>query len=204
LRKSKLKSDNNTCPTTTYASPHEPSSHLSNTSTTGTYSPLCVVDFESQFTYGETQIVHTHNTFGPADWGKVSCPDKKSCVGWPDTWVYARGWGIEKNYCRWCPENGSHCGTHHQSPIDLRRRLAIEGSDIYNECIDVDEMVHADSTCSFEALRSTRYFKVDRHALRILQPIYRQGSGNSFALNCRNNDGGGVFGRIDFSRGFSN
>lgn len=157
-----------------------------------------------RFSYGQTKAIHTHNEFGPKDWARVSCPDKTSCLGWTDKWEYANGWKLSQNHCRWCPENGSRCGTHHQSPIDLRRRLAVQGSSIYNECVDVHLMEHRDSSCSFDSLRNTKSFKVDRHALRILQPVYWSGNRRRYSLNCRNEQGGSAFGRIDFSRGFSN
>jgi hypothetical protein len=46
-----------------------------------------------------------------------------------------------------------------------------------------------------------RSFKIDRHALRIIQPVQEQDDG-SFTVDCPSDDGR-YWGRIDFSRGFS-
>lgn len=127
-------------------------------------------------------------------------------LGWPDTWEHAIGWDIDENHCRWCPEEGGdQCGRHHQSPIDLRRSFAIPGTPGANECLDVHLMTFDDSTCTVQKLREKRAFAVDRHALRILQPVKWVEERNRFFLDCRNDEAGGLrFGRLDFSFGFSN
>lgn len=182
------------------------------------FAPSTLDRNRDRFSYGATRTVHTHNSFGPQDWSDVDCPDKTSCLGWPDTWEHARGWSVRRNHCQWCPDeaddgNNNSCGTHHQSPIDLRRDWAIESSNDSNECIDVHEMRYEDGSCTFEHLRDTQSFRVDRHALRIVQPLIPSGGSGNFVLNCRNDDngdddadddGGGIFPRVDFSRGFSN
>lgn len=62
-----------------------------------------------------------------------------------------------------------------------------------------------DSTCTTQHLREKRAFAVDRHALRILQPVKWVDARNRYYLDCRNDAAGGLrFGRIDFSFGFSN
>lgn len=50
-------------------------------------------------------------------------------------------------------------------------------------------------------LREKRAFKIDRHALRIVQPTKRKSDGG-FTVDCPS-ELGRYWGRIDFSRGFS-
>ena len=113
----------------------------------------------------------------------------------------ANGWDITENTCRWCPADGSGCGTHHQSPIDLQRNRAISGSEYENECIDVHWMQYHESSCSFEELRKYDSFVVDRHALRIIQPM-SPGQNGTYRIDCQDAEGR-RFGRIDFSKGYS-
>jgi Eukaryotic-type carbonic anhydrase len=58
-----------------------------------------------------------------------------------------------------------------------------------------------DSTCTFDNLREKRSFRIDRHALRIIQPIVYNENLGQYRLDCKS-DQGRKFGRIDFSRGF--
>jgi hypothetical protein len=84
----------------------------------------------------------------------------------------------------------------------LKRSTAIEGEDDYNECVDVHWMSYNDSTCEFDELRQKRAFVIDRHALRIVQPMAWSDALGKYRLDC--NDGTGRrWGRIDFSKGFS-
>jgi len=61
-------------------------------------------------------------------------------------------------------------------------------------------MAYHDSSCTFEELRRHDAFMVDRHALRIIQPIGQNLNG-TYRNECQND--GRRWGRIDFSRGFS-
>ena len=107
---------------------------------------------------------------------------------------------------RWCPaDNDSLCGNHHQSPINLQRNRALEDDPMYNECIDIHWMAYHDSTCDFETLRDKKAFTIERHALKIVQPIEPTGNApNEYQLACQNaTTGARTWGKIDFSRGFS-
>ena len=120
-------------------------------------------------------------------------------MGWPDKWETGVEWELEKNYCRWCPESGNGCGVHHQSPIDLKRSVAVEDDEEhFNECIDVHWMQYYDSTCSFHELKNQNAFIVDRHALKIVQPTEHIGN-DRYRIGCRG-DGGRRWGKIDFSK----
>uniref|UniRef100_A0A7S1UQX8 carbonic anhydrase n=1 Tax=Grammatophora oceanica TaxID=210454 RepID=A0A7S1UQX8_9STRA len=143
------------------------------------------------------------NNYGPEDWGRVSCSDKNVCLGWPDAWETARGWNLGGTSCKWCPANtNKRCGNgHHQSPIDLLRNKAINGSSTFNECIDVHWMKYEDSSCSWQQLAEENAFTIEPHALKITQPLERVAD-NSIRLRCPQ-DGGRKWGRIDFSKGFS-
>jgi Eukaryotic-type carbonic anhydrase len=105
---------------------------------------------------------------------------------------------LDENHCQWCPDD--RCGAHHESPINLERNRALESSEFYNKCIDVHWMAYFDSSCTFDQLRSKNSFRVDRHALRVIQPIVL-GQNNTYELDCYNE--GRRWGRIDFSKGFS-
>lgn len=63
-------------------------------------------------------------------------------------------------------------------------------------------MEYYDSSCSLEQLQEKNAFVIDRHALRIVQPMIENDDG-TFRLDCKNKNGKSVFGRIDFSKGFS-
>ena len=72
-------------------------------------------------------------------------------------------------------------------------------------------MKYEDSFCSLEELIDTDAFTIERHGLRIQQPItvyddYADdidGVVDGVRLNCRIPGNGSRFGRIDFSKGFS-
>lgn len=105
---------------------------------------------------------------------------------------------------RWCPaEDDGACGNHHQSPINLERNRAIENHPMYNECIDIHWMAYHDSSCDFETLKQTKSFSVERHALKIVQPLEPTGTPDEYQLACTTPSGARNWGRIDFSRGFS-
>jgi hypothetical protein len=75
--------------------------------------------------------------------------------------------------------------SHHQSPINLERNRAVEGHEMYNECIDVHWMSYYDSSCDFDTLVAKKAFSVERHALKIVQPLKEIGQ-DEYALDCRN------------------
>jgi hypothetical protein len=123
-------------------------------------------------------------------------------MGWPEGWETGIGWALTENSCRWCPEDGSiDCGAHHQSPINLERNRAITTDPMYNECIDKHWMAYHDSSCTFNDLVKKNAFTVERHALKINQPIRALGN-DEYIVDC-NGNGEPRFGRIDFSKGFS-
>eukprot|EP00532_Pseudo-nitzschia_australis_P005419 CAMPEP_0168185640 /NCGR_PEP_ID=MMETSP0139_2-20121125/13962_1 /TAXON_ID=44445 /ORGANISM="Pseudo-nitzschia australis, Strain 10249 10 AB" /LENGTH=575 /DNA_ID=CAMNT_0008107505 /DNA_START=218 /DNA_END=1942 /DNA_ORIENTATION=- len=172
-----------------------------------------------RFNYDETVRRRDGFTdYGPKDWEDIECDEQsslKSCLAYRDKWETGRHWDIEKNYCRWCPEdNPDQCGEkHHQSPIDLKRATGFEPftHEFANECIDIHWMKYEDSFCSMEELIEADAFSIERHALRISQPIavydnlYEDLDGllDGVRLLCRRVGNGSRFGRIDFSKGFS-
>ena len=126
-------------------------------------------------------------------------------TGWTDKWEYGINWELGGG-CEWCPDSGENsdgsCGRHHQSPINLERFVADESSGLFKECIDLHWMKYIDSACSYDQLVAKNAIFVDRHALRIVQPIEPGGDGNmTHRLACRSTDAS--WGRIDFSKGFS-
>jgi len=123
-------------------------------------------------------------------------------LGWPDKWETGQEWELEENTCQWCPLDEDHnCGTHHQSPINLMRNRAIPGDPEENECIDVHWMAYEDSSCTWDELVRLDAFSIERHALKVIQPIEETGP-DEYTNACRD-DSGRRFGRIDFSKGFS-
>lgn len=60
-------------------------------------------------------------------------------------------------------------------------------------------MKYRDSSCTFERLQRTNSFRIDRHALRIIQPI-KLGPNNTYILDCYKQPL--RWGRIDYSKGF--
>jgi Eukaryotic-type carbonic anhydrase len=100
----------------------------------------------------------------------------------------------------WCPAGDDRCASHHESPINLQRERALRSNDEYNPCIDVHWMQYHDSACSFDQLQAQNGFRIERHALQIVQPIVLNATGQ-YVLNCQQK--GKSWGRIDFSRGFT-
>jgi len=138
-------------------------------------------------------------------------------MGWPDSFDAGVEWGLERNTCRWCPAGSdlnsadNSCGRHHQSPINLERNRAILGDPMENPCIDVHWMSYFDSSCTWDQLVEHRAFSVERHALKITQPLTLetepaddwQSSDDRYVNACRDEKSQRYFGKIDFSRGFS-
>lgn len=134
--------------------------------------------FLDRFTYEDEDIQRGDGFFdyAPQNWNDIECNEESQldeCLGYTDKWHTARVWSITQNYCRWCPEGEGLCDKHHQSPIDLRRAVGYElgTNDLANECIDIHWMKYEDSVCSMEELIGADAFSIERHALRISQPI---------------------------------
>ncbi|KAG7343367.1 Eukaryotic-type carbonic anhydrase [Nitzschia inconspicua] len=174
--------------------------------------------FLDRFTYEDEDILRQDQfyDYAPQNWNSISCNEGSQlddCLGYTDKWHTGRDWSITKNYCRWCPDGEGKCSKHHQSPINLNRAVGYEPGThpLANECIDVHWMKYEDSTCSMEELVEADAFTIERHALRISQPIsvfsdFSQdddGLVDGVRLNCRVVGLGSRFGRIDFSKGFS-
>jgi len=156
--------------------------------------------------------------YGPEDWEDIQCDEQnslESCLAYRDKWETGRKWAINENYCRWCPKDDPDlCGSrHHQSPINLERAVGYElgAHELANECIDIHWMKYEDSYCSMDQLIDADAFTIERHALRISQPIEvyddllldLDGVPDGVRLGCRLEGKGSRFGRIDFSKGFS-
>ncbi|OEU13118.1 alpha carbonic anhydrase [Fragilariopsis cylindrus CCMP1102] len=156
--------------------------------------------------------------YGPKDWGKIKCDERTTesldqCEGYPHKWHEGINFTVTDNYCRWCPVGSDECGRHHQSPINLLREVGLDPntSFVANECIDLHWMKYEDSFCSMEELVKQDQFTIERHGLRIGQPItvYKDmvndtdGVADGVKLECRVKGRGSKFGRIDFSKGFS-
>jgi hypothetical protein len=157
--------------------------------------------------YGTEQRDDGYNDYGPPDWGDISCDETNAlddCVAYRDKWNTGRDWDITDNYCRWCPADlgYANCGRHHQSPINLERDIGIIGNVNEKECIDVHWMKYEDSSCSLDQMIASDAFTVERHALRITQPITVSGN-DDIQIDCSKEGVGQKFGRIDFSKGFS-
>jgi hypothetical protein len=123
--------------------------------------------------------------------------------GWADKYEYSKGWDLyQGGNCLWCPADDSTvtCDSHHESPINLLRARAIDTDAEYNECIDVHWMQYHDSSCTFDQLKEKNGFRIERHSLKIVQPIVLNATG-SYVLDCQAK--GKSWGRIDFSRGFT-
>eukprot|EP00542_Grammatophora_oceanica_P020995 CAMPEP_0194028994 /NCGR_PEP_ID=MMETSP0009_2-20130614/2856_1 /TAXON_ID=210454 /ORGANISM="Grammatophora oceanica, Strain CCMP 410" /LENGTH=525 /DNA_ID=CAMNT_0038668555 /DNA_START=24 /DNA_END=1601 /DNA_ORIENTATION=- len=154
---------------------------------------------DDRFNYRGTE----GNNYGPEDWGSVTCDDPNNCLGWPDSWELSMGWNLAETSCQHCPANtNKQCGgSHHQSPIDLLRNKAINGSSTFNECIDVHWMKYEDSSCSWDHISDQGGFTIEPHTLKITQPTEIVADG-SIRLSCPS-EGGRRWGKIDFSKGFS-
>ena len=162
-----------------------------------------------RFTYGNTtERADGFLDYGPPDWGDIDCDETNAldeCIAYPDKWETGQDWSIQQNYCLWCPDDGTQrCGRHHQSPIDLRREKGFPNSSEYKECIDVHWMKYEDSTCTFQHLVDQDSFTIQRHALRVAQPItILNRTAHTYRLECPKKGVGRLLGRIDFSKGFS-
>ena len=72
-----------------------------------------------------------------------------------------------------------------------------------NECIDVHWMKYHDSSCTWSELKRLNAFSIERHALKLVQPVELVGGeGDNWRVACADAEGR-RFGRIDFSKGFS-
>jgi len=140
-----------------------------------------------------------------------------------DDWVLRNQYGsywdeiIDDDYngnsCQHCPAGSNDCGRHHQSPINLQREYGLEIGTHENarECIDLHWMKYEDSYCTMDQLVAADAFTIERHALRISQPIEvyddvaddKDGVPDGVRLMCRIEGKGSRFGRIDYSKGFS-
>ncbi|KAG7372538.1 alpha carbonic anhydrase [Nitzschia inconspicua] len=172
-----------------------------------------------RFTYQDETIDRGDGFFDyrPEDWDKIKCNENSKldeCEGYNYKWREGINWTITDNFCKWCPDDGSkQCGRHHQSPINLLREFGLEPGTHENaeECIDLHWMKYEDSFCSLEELIDSDAFTIERHGLRIQQPITvfddyaddNDGVVDGVRLNCRIPGNGSRFGRIDFSKGFS-
>lgn len=89
---------------------------------------------------------------------------------------------------------------------------------MHNECIDEHWMEYRDSSCTFEELVANDALSIERHALKVVQPLLevdgdrndgryadvpRAADGRRYVNACKG-QGGRRWGRIDFSKGFSN
>jgi Eukaryotic-type carbonic anhydrase len=171
-----------------------------------------------RFTYGETTPRGDGFVdYAPPDWYLIDCPDGviADCAAYIDKWEVGRGWNLTRNHCIHCPATPGNfdCGRHHQSPIELLREYGLEVGTHpnANECIDLHWMKYEDSYCTLDQLERADAFTIERHALRISQPIevYEDvaddldGVADGVRLLCRIPGRGSRFGRIDFSKGFS-
>ena len=179
------------------------------------------------FNYRET----VGNDYGPRDWEQVECDDIEECVsscqtnafasleipfilpisllprqyGWPEKWPFGEGWKLRRNDCENC-EPGDDCGgTHHQSPIPLDRVLwgpkKRPGDTGVMNCGDNHWMKYESGTCTFEHMKEANAITVERHALRVSQPVEKDGG--DYRLNCLTQGRGRIFSRLDMSGGFS-
>jgi hypothetical protein len=124
-------------------------------------------------------------------------------------YVMSIEWSISGNgnTCNWCPKGQGKCGIHHESPIELNRdkgiigsaNEGIIGSANENECIDKHWMKYEDGSCTWGQLVDKQAFTIERHALKITQPL--EITPKVTRLDCPATDAR-RFGRIDFSKGF--
>jgi hypothetical protein len=153
-----------------------------------------------QFTYQDTTTTSPNPQYAPQDWSKVRCGNLQTCTGWPEKYLPSIGWKLHENDCQSCPASGNSCGIHHQSPISLERDRAINSSIHHNQCVDVHLMKYHDSSCTFDELVAAQAFKIERHALQIIQPIELYNG--AYRLACVGGASQNRFAKIDFSRGF--
>jgi hypothetical protein len=192
-------------------------------------SPCHAQGYLDRFTYGDRTIVRDDGfkDYAPQDWQEISCDEENNldeCLAYRDKWRQARDWAIDTNSCVWCPDDGTEsCGRHRQSPINLQRKVGLDleiHPEVANECIDLHWMKYEDSTCTFDRLIETDAFTIERHGLRIAQPIlleasppdskvgtvtdsYVIGVKDTVRIDCPGQRRGPKFGRLDYSKGFS-
>jgi len=187
-------------------------SHIVSAKNNGTH-------FLDRFNYHETTVRGDgFIDYAPKEWGEIKCDERTSesldqCEGYNHKWHEGINWTITDNFCRWCPVGSDECGRHHQSPINLLREVGLDPniSLVANECIDLHWMKYEDSFCSMEELVEQDQFSIERYGLRIGQPITvyedmvndTDGVFDGIKLECRIIGRGSRFGRIDFSKGFS-
>ena len=91
------------------------------------------------------------------------------------------------------------------------RCLTLSNSHQYQHAQDLHWMKYEDSYCTLDQLEDADAFTIERHALRITQPITvydsrqddKDGVPDGVKLECRIEGKGSRFGRIDYSKGFS-
>jgi len=175
--------------------------------------------FLDRFNYHETTVRGDgFIDYAPNEWGNIECDEQTpesldKCEGYNRKWHEGINWTVQENFCQWCPVGSDLCGRHHQSPINLLREVRLDNNNslVANECIDLHWMKYEDSFCSMEELIEQDQFTIERHGLRIGQPITVydnlvddiDGVVDGVRLECRIEGIGSKFGRIDFSKGFS-
>jgi hypothetical protein len=169
----------------------------------------CFAADDDRFNYGSTTVGPNGAVdYGPEEWAKLDCLGKDNihnCLGYPDKWHLGVEWDIDSNTCKWCPEGGDsmECHLHHQSPIDLQRNRGILNHPMENECIDLHWMKYEDSSCTWQQMVDGDAFSVERHALRVTQPMEGSHEEDNLRLACPEPKRGRRFGKLDFSKGFS-
>lgn len=192
-------------------------------------SPCHAQRYLDRFTYQDKTIVRSDGfkDYAPQDWQEIACDEENKldeCLAYRDKWHQARDWAIDSNTCQWCPDDGKEsCGRHRQSPINLKREVGLDlvtHPDVANECIDLHWMKYEDSTCSFNRLIEKDAFTIERHGLRVTQPIILESSQpgdkvgavtdgsvvgvkDTVRIDCPGVRRGPKFGRLDYSKGFS-
>jgi hypothetical protein len=155
------------------------------------------------FNYDTTRSWDGGMDYGPREWDQVECDDIEECYGWPEKFHMGVGWSLRRNDCQNC-EPGDGCGTHHQSPVPLDRQWGARkrmGDTGVMNCGDNHWMKYEGGTCNWEHLRAANAVTVERHALRISQPVVKED--NSYKLDCYVPGRGRIFSRMDMSGGFS-
>ena len=171
-----------------------------------------------RFTYNDVTIDRGgdddngyYKDYSPSEWNLIDCDEQNAlgqCIAYRDKWFEGRGWKIEQNYCKHCPHpkgNGpGNCGRHHQSPTILDRSVAIVNNTNYNVCIDGHWMKYEDGFCTLEQLEDQQAFTIERHALRVSNPVIIDPTHeNEVRSGCIIEGKGRRFGRIDYAKGFS-
>jgi carbonic anhydrase len=166
--------------------------------------PMLVKGQDDLFNYDSTRNWEDGTDYGPREWDQVECDDVETCYGWPEKWPLAVGWSLRRNDCENC-EPGDNCDSHHQSPVPLDRqwgkRKQLGDIGVMN-CGDNHWMKYESGTCNWEHLKAADAVTVERHALRISQPVEKT-DGNDYQLACLTQGRGRIFSRLDMSGGFS-